>query len=147
VGFVKEKAYAGKYEEEPFNFEHFNLSSLGLFRNGQSLPFREMYSPNFKDGLYTRDYVISMIQNTEHLDRNINNGINMDMFANGGYALYTFNLTPDFSINQSQIPRDGNLRLDVKFAAPTPESINVIVYGLFDGEIQISKSHEIITDK
>ena len=144
VGLVKAKAYSGGYGAEPFNFEHFNLTSLGLFRNGQALPYREIYSPNFKENLFTRDYVMSIIQGTEHLDRNMNNAITMEMFSKGGYSLFTFNLTPDFCLAQAQMPRDGNLRLDMKFASPLEDSINVIVYGLFDAELQITKDKDII---
>ena len=68
----------------------------------------------------------------------------MEKFANGGCALFTFNLTSDFCITQTQMPRDGNIRLDLKFARNLGEPINIIVYGLFDTEIQITKDREII---
>ena len=46
----------------------------------------------------------------------------------------------------SQMPRDGNLRLDIKFHIALPDSINVMVYGIFDAEIQITKDNTIICD-
>ena len=69
VAFVKAIAYNGReLESDPFNFEHFNVCSVGLFRDGQSLPYRELYEPNFKEGLYTREYVKSIAHCTQHLN-------------------------------------------------------------------------------
>ena len=145
VGFVKASAYNGsELEADPFNFEHFNVSSVGLFRDGQSLPYRELYEPNFKEGLYTREYVKSIVHCTQHLNTNLSNGIDLEKFANGGYTFFTFNLTPDFDYNQRQSPHDGNLRLEVKFAEPLAKAINVLIYATFDSELQITKDREIV---
>ena len=70
----------------------------------------------------------------------------MDAFANGGYTFFTFNLTPDFDYSQRQMPRDGHIRLEVKFAKALEKSINVIVYGIFDAQLQITKYRKIICD-
>ena len=145
VAFVKASAYTGtELDSNPFNFEHFNVSSVGLFRDGQSLPYRELYEPNFKEGLYTREYLKSMVHCTQHLNTNLSNGISLDKFANGGYTFFTFNLTPDFDYNQRQMPRDGNLRLEIKFAEPLAKAINVLIYATFDSELQITKNREIV---
>ena len=145
VGFVKAAAYNGSdLEADPFNFEHFDVSSVGLFRDGQSLPYRELYEPNFAEGLYTREYVKSIVHCTQHLNTNLTNGIDLEKFARGGYTFFTFNLTPDFDYNQRQMPRDGNLRLEVKFAKPLDKAINVLIYATFDSELQITKNREIV---
>ena len=145
VGFVKASAYNGsELESNPFNFEHFNVNSVGLFRDGQSLPYRELYEPNFDEGLYVREYVKSIVHCTQHLNTNLNNGIDLDKFVNGGYTFFTFNLTPDFDYTQRQMPRDGNLRLEVKFAKPLDKAINVLIYATFDTDLQITKTGQII---
>ena len=145
VAFVKASAFNGReLESDPFLFEHFNVCSVGLFRDGQSLPYRELYEPNFKEDLYTREYVKSIVQCTQHLNTNLTNGIDMEKFATGGYTFFTFNLTPDFDYNQRQMPRDGNLRLEIKFAEPLAKAINVLIYATFDSSLQITKERDII---
>ena len=144
VGFVKARAFVGDYKNDPFNFENFDISSVGLLRDGQAYPYRDIYTPDFENELYTREYFTSIIQNTEHLNTNMNNCVTKDLFCNFGRCIFTFSTTPDLSIGLTQLPRDGNLRLDVKFAKPLPEGINVVIYGLFDGEIQITKDMEIL---
>ena len=146
VAMVKSSAYTGDHLHDSFNFEHFNVKSIGLFRDGQSLPHRQIYQPDFDAKLFTCDYVKAIIHNTEHLNTNLNNGIDMADFATGGYCFFTFNLTPDFDMTQVQVARDGNLRLDIRFAKGLAEAINVIIYATFDAEIQITNDREIIID-
>ena len=145
VGMVKSVSFTGSAAaSNPFEFDHFNVQSIGLFRDGQSLPYRELYQPNFKNGICVRDYMRSIIHNTQHMNTNLNNGITLEDFASGKYALFTFNLTPDFDIYQTQMARDANLRLELKFRSPLAEAINVIVYGTFDTQIQITQDREVI---
>jgi hypothetical protein len=144
VGFVKATAFAGDYKSNPFNFEHFNVNSVGLLCDGQAVPFRDIYEPDFDNKLFTREFQMAMIQNTEHFNTDRNNGITMKMFSEGGYCFFTFNLTADLNMNGVQPPRDGNLRLDVKFAKPLADGINVIIYGIFDSEIQIGKNRQVV---
>ena len=42
------------------------------------------------------------------------------------------------------MPRDGNLRLEIKFAEPLAKAINVLIYATFDSELQITKNREIV---
>ena len=70
----------------------------------------------------------------------------MDDFSKKGYAFFTFNLTPDFDMNQVQQARDANLRLDMTFAETLKDAINVIAYGIFDAKIEITGNLRIITD-
>jgi hypothetical protein len=147
VGFVKSAGFIGDdLSAAPFDFDHFHVNSVGLYRDGLSMPFRDIYQPGFgkTPALVLKDYVRSMIHNTQHLNTNMNNGIRLEDFESGKYTLFTFNLTPDFDMTQTQLPRDGNLRLEVKFAKELDTSINVIVYGMFDTQLEISKSREII---
>lgn len=146
VGFVSASGFSGELEADPFKFDHFNVNSVGLFRDGQPIPYREVYEPNFQQGLYVKEYFRSIVHCTQHLNANLNNGINLDDFGSGKYTLFTFNLTPDFDYTQCQMPRDANLRLEVKFGTPLDKAINVIVYGVFDTQLQITRNRRIITD-
>lgn len=77
-----------------------------------------------------------------YLDRNLNNGITSTNFKST-YPFFTFVLAPDFDIQQTQLQKQGNLRIDIKFTSST-DSINLLVYGIFDGDVQINKNRTII---
>lgn len=140
VGFVKTTAFNGTgLVDSPFTFNDFTVSSIGLYRNGQLVPFSDMY-----EGKGMKEYLRSIVHNTQLLNTNFTNGISFAPFQNGPYTLFTFNLTPDFDMTHSQLPRDGNLRLEIKFRNPLAEPINVVIYGTFDSQIQITKNRQII---
>lgn len=145
VGMVKSEAFNGDtVESNPFQFEHFDVQSVGLYRDGQSVPYNQVYEPNFTENLYVREYVKSIIHGPQHLNTNLNNGIRLKDFGDGKYCLFTFNLTPDFDNKDPQVARDGNLRLELKFRTALAKAINVIVYGVFDTQLQVTKQRDII---
>jgi hypothetical protein len=80
----------------------------------------------------------------EHMRLNVNNGISLAEFQSGDKAFFTFNLTPDYTLAQRQMPRGGNLRLDLKFEKPLDVAINVIVLGLYDATLSVTKERKII---
>lgn len=148
IGFVDAQAFNGHLDKPPFHFEHFKVNHIALYRDGQAIPYKRPYNPQFKqnNNLITDTYVRSILQNTQLLNTNYSNGIDMQDFLKNGYCLFTFNLTPDFEINQPQMLNDANLRLDIRFAAPLASAINVVCYAIYDANLYITKDRQIITD-
>ena len=148
VGMVSNAAFVGAYGSNPFNFQSFQVSYVGLFRDGECVPERTPYDmPD--DRHYTRAY-LGTIHALEQFNRNENNGITLRDFL-GGNMLFAFNLTPDMSVGGNsggcQQPfRNGNLRLEMRFRAALPAAINVIYYGVFDGKVEITKDRAIHLD-
>ena len=95
---------------------------------------------------FTDAYVRSILQNTQMLNTNNNNGIDMKDFSENGYTFFTFNLAPNFDMNQVKIPRDANFRLGMRFSEALKHSINVIAYAIYDAKVQITGDRHIITD-
>ena len=144
VGLVRNDAYNGTYTQNPYNFQHFNLNNIGLYREGEPIPYRP-FEPNFANGCYVREYM-SLIQSLDLFNKPEDDDISLAEFANG-YTIYAFNLTPDLSIGgYSQTSRDGNIRLEMKFSQALETTVNVIVMGIFDGRIEITKHRNVITD-
>lgn len=148
VAFVKQSAFDGDLTSSPFYFDHFDVQNVALYLDGQSVPYKRAYEQNFTKNSrqYADTYVRSILQCTELFNKNCNNGIDMNDFANEGYTFFTFNLTPDFDMNQTQQPNDANLRLDIRFKKALPNAINLIAYGIFDANLYITKDREIIRD-
>jgi hypothetical protein len=54
LGMVSQRAFVGDYGLSPFNFQHFNASSVSIKVNSQTTP-QEPWSPNFEDNLFARE--------------------------------------------------------------------------------------------
>lgn len=144
VGFVRNDAYNGAYGQNPFNFKHFNINQISLFREGESLPFRP-FTPDFANNKYQREYM-SLMQAINIYNKNEDVDITPEEYKTG-YTIFGFNLTPDLSVaDHAQPIRDGNIRLEVKFSGATAATANVIVMGVFDAKLEITKYRNVLMD-
>jgi hypothetical protein len=144
LGMVENDAFNGNLKKNPFNFQHFDLNFLALYRDGEATPYRP-FQPDFANGQCMLDYM-SLFQSLELWNRDETVPITFEEFK-GGYTLYTFNLAPDLALTGHEQPyRDGNLRLEFKFAKSLPKTINVVLMAVFDGRIEITKSRDVLLD-
>ena len=141
-GLVKETAYSGNYGLNPFNFEHFGANHISLFENGHLVTNKPL-EPDFAGKKYLREYNFFLKSLRRYYsDRAIT--INREEYGNG-YTLYAFDLTPDKSGGLCQSPpRSGSLRLELKFAAATAQTISIICYGLFRNIMEIDQYRNVV---
>ena len=97
----------------------------------------------FASDNYSTSYMQSIVRNLGYLNKNMNCGITLEEFKTK-YPLFTFVLAPDLDINQSQLPQQGNFKLDIKFGSPLETPAYVIIYGVFENEIQITSKRSIL---
>jgi hypothetical protein len=147
MGMVSNDAFNGNLKKDPLTFDHFNINFLALHREGECVPFARPLQPDFENGLVVREYM-QMIQCLEMFHRNENNGITLKDFAEGGKTLFVFNLTPDLNAANGgccgQPYKTGNLRMELHFAKALVEPINVILFALCDGKLEITKARQIV---
>lgn len=144
IGCVDNRAFNGELERNPFNFQHFSLSELGVYLDGQLhgiKPLKLDYRRNRYVAAFTGLFV-----GTGKDNRDEGNGINRSDFANG-YALYAFDLTPDLSeADHFNLSRQGTVRIDLKFAAALENTITVIAYAEFENMIEIDRNRNVVFD-
>lgn len=143
-GMVKNSSFNGNKSENPFNFEHFNVNFVGLYKDGECVPSREL-TPDFKNGICTREY-ISLMSSVGVYGKNIATSISLEEYKNNGYVLFGFNLSPDldYSAMCKQVNKFGSLRLELRFEEALTASINIVMMAIFDGEIQITKMGNVL---
>ena len=144
IAMVSNAAYNGDVEKNPFNFQHFDLDSLTLYRDGLSVSGRP-FTPDFDSGKTMRSYMQTM-QTFHYYNNDDTNGLTLEEF-NDGYTIFAFDLTADKDIAATH--RQGrttrNLRLDLTFTKATPETINVLLYAVYDSKIEITQQRDVIT--
>ena len=146
VGLVASIALNGAYKMNPFNFQHFNVSSLGISVNGESLlskPFKLSFSNNPR---YIEAF-LSQFAGTGKIFLDDGNGIARDEFPKG-FALYCFDLTPDMCSTGQHFNtvQKGNLAIDIQFSTVPTNAVSLVCYGEFKNIIYIDSERNVVYD-
>jgi len=142
LALVRNDAYNGAYNQNPFNFEHFNLDSLKLSDSSGTSHYEE-YNPDFANNKFAREYTalykaMGIYNQADSID------ITKNEFKNG-FTIFGFNLTPDgHASGHVQVTHNSNVRLDLKFSTALATSINLVAMGIFDANVQITKERKVI---
>ena len=144
LGCVDNDAFNGHYEKNPFNFKHYNMTQLRVYLDGQQQNIRPL-DLNFETHQYINAYM-TLYSGTGKQFVDEGNEIHREDYSRG-YALYAFDLTPDLAEDDHfNLIKEGNVRVDMKFAAALPNTINIIVYAEFENIIEIDRSRNVIFD-
>jgi hypothetical protein len=144
IGCVDNDSLNGTFQKNPYNFKHFSLNYLALHVDGQNEVYRPL-QPNYAAGNYIQSFcnLFSGIGKS-YKDEGVQ--ISRHSYARG-YALYAYDLSPDLADGgHFNLLKTGCVRLEMKFAAALPNTVNVIVYAEFENIVQIDKNRRIIVD-
>ena len=158
VGLVHVDATTGEYDKNPYNFQHFGVTSVSLTANRQEIPFKLLtlkYSkdPNGKidpanDAELDFDEAYNILfSGTEKIYSNAGLNITREDYP-GGYALYAFDLTPDMckSADYFNTVQRGSLTLALTFETSKDHAIGMVCYGDFENIIRIDSERNAIYD-
>ena len=143
IGLLDHEAHTGKVGLNPFNFQHFNLSRIAIYRDGD-LTAGQTLTTDYTKKLYTRAYVNSQAS-LGYFNTDDTNGLTMEHFEKG-YNLYVFDLTPD-GVNDATHRSPlafSSLRLEIDFSKALAKPINVLVLAVFDAKLEITKLRDVV---
>jgi len=141
IALVRQDRVNGKYNLNPFKFEHFNLLHLEVKVNGQTIPADSLTMDyNIKD--YQRAYLNTLA--ALGLDTG-NNGLTLtpDLWEKA-YNLYAFKLVPGpikAAVESTHVK--GAVDLSFKFKTAVVEPIEVIVYYETNKTLEISSVNKV----
>ena len=142
IGLVKNAAYNGSHNMNPFNFEHFNLNHLSLHVDGRpdTIP---SFSPDYSNNLYARSFH-SLFDVTGNV--NCNDDIDLERSDYpGGNCLYAFRLAHQAD-GVFDLMHNGSIRVDLKFSQALDTTVNVIVYAEYENVVQMDQARNLILD-
>ena len=140
VGFVDTQAYLGSELQSPYNFKNYGLNFLNVEINGASFP-KYPFKPNFAEKQYVVPY-LNLFTGSGTLNTNSSNNIEREDFPSG-YAIYVIPIDVYVSDDWITPQKSGNTRLNVEFSSPLPESVTMLLYGVFDDIIEIDRSRNV----
>ena len=158
VGLVHVDATTGEYDKNPYNFQHFGVTSVSLTANGQEIPFKLLTLKYPKDPagkidpandteLDFDEAYNTLFSGTGKIYSNTGLDITREDYP-GGYALYAFDLTPDMckSADYFNTVQRGSLTLALTFGESTDHAIGMVCYGDFENIIRIDSERNAIYD-
>ena len=158
VGLVHVDATTGEYDKNPYNFQHFGVTSVSLTANGQEIPFKLLTLKYPKDPagkidpandaeLDFDEAYNTLFSGTGKIHSNAGLDITREDYP-GGYALYAFDLTPDMckSADYFNTVQRGTLTLALTFEASHKHAIGMVCYGDFENIIRIDSERNAIYD-
>lgn len=144
IGCVDNRAFNGTYNLNPFNFQHFSMTEISVYLDGQQHGIKPL-ALNYTSGQYVNAFM-NLFTGTGKANQDEGNDIDRSEF-DSGYALYVFDLTPDISENDSfNLVRNGTVRLNMKFGAALARTITAVVYAEFENIIEIDRNRNIVFD-
>jgi hypothetical protein len=144
VGMVDNDALNGVYTKNPYNFKHYNLAQLKLYLDGQQQSFNPI-DTDFVNNQFIKAY-LSLFEGTGKFGKNEGVDIKRNEYSEG-YTLFAWDLSPDLSDHDHlNLARVGSVRLDAKFRAALPNTINVIVYAEFESLIEIDRNKNVLCE-
>jgi hypothetical protein len=145
IGFVDNGAFNGAKNKNPFNFQHFSVTELAVHMDGQQQQAIKPLRLDYDNNHYISSY-LSMFSGTGKINRDDGNFVTRDEYPNG-YALYTFDLSPDLAEDDHfNLSREGSVRLVVRFGKALTASLTVIVYGEFENIIEVDRNRNVLFD-
>lgn len=134
-------AVNGQYSLNPFLFNHYDISFLCVYVDGQPVPGKPL-ELDFPNKNYIRAY--HSLFSGFNQDKGIY--LTREEFSNG-YTLFAFDLTPDLCDGPHlNLQRQGNLRVEIKFLQALNKTISVLIYAEFENVIEITKTRHVLCD-
>ena len=130
VGMVRSQAYYGDNNLNPYHFEHFDVSNIVFFVNGESTP-RPSFKLDVGNGIYLQG-LNSLYKITGKTMENSDIGITRDTYRQG-YTLIGFDVDPTTSPEFRYVgkPTEGHTKLEIRFKNGLPAPVTVILYATF----------------
>ncbi|XP_054709220.1 uncharacterized protein F54H12.2-like [Uloborus diversus] len=140
VASVDNDAFNGSYKKSPFEFKHYDINFIGVYIDGQPMPHNPL-QPDFTNKNY-----IPAFNNLFCTSEDRGLYLSREEFPDG-YCLFHFDLSPDLcDVAHLNLVRHSNLRLELKFKVPLPQTISLMVYAEFENLIEINKARNILYD-
>ena len=148
-GLVKATSYTGAYGKNPYNFENFKVTRVGLSVNGEEIPLKQLvlqYDESKSDVDFIQAYN-TLFSGTGKMYANMGLDITREDYPNG-YTLYAFDLTPDMcnAADYFNTVQRGSLSVDITFDGQTEDPLAMVCYADFENIIRIDSERNVIYD-
>ena len=139
LAFVSAEALGGSIHRNPYNLKTYGCDYIGVTLNGVPAPAGALRF-DFAEGSYVRSYAELYNGRPNVSDKS---RIGLHEFPNG-YSLFVINLSPQNN-GEEHYPsiRQGNVRLEVTFSSPLPESVIMLARVTYPGLFSVDHARNV----
>ncbi len=139
IAFVRNDAFTGDRNRDPFNYLDIGISHYALKIGGEYIPYPEIAQQNSK--IFP---LFALLDATGALYDEVDLGIDLDNYATGNNFL-AFDLTNSKSQAGSsfELPATKSVNLEITLTNPINFVVTMIVYAEYDAELEISKTGSV----
>ena len=142
IGIVKEESYNGKLTENPYEFNHHNLTEASLVVNGRHEP-SELYRMN-KDTGDTADIYEHFLENTGIKTDDREFAVSKETYLDGSFLL-VWDRTPDKCNRYHRHQMDGGtIDTNLNLKTSTDDTLTVIIYATYSTDLIIDDKNNVI---
>lgn len=148
IAFVSTAHYNGDRTKNPFNLQHFNISSLRILKNGLEYPYPETLTDfkNTPQSFIEAYHRMMMSFGADYNDHVVS--VTPYEYANG-YFFYSFYMAPDQESgsdlnNLSNKP--SQIRIELRFAENLGEAVQMLVYYESDSTVSIDHLRRVVVE-
>ena len=144
IGMVETAAYQGDPQKNPFNFQHFGLQEICLYKDGVPYP-RPMIKLDIENGICADAYHHFMTSLKAAYSRFVPGRLTMEDYKSG-YTLFSYDMSPDQlgSVHPGSLhDANANIRLEMRFKSPITHNVTLLVYCEEDYLMEIRKDRRV----
>lgn len=146
IGMVETDSYHGKTDKNPFNFQHFDLAEICLYKDGIPYP-RPLTKLDFRNKICAEAYHNFMTSMGAAYSDFVPHITKKDYM--NGYSLFSYDMSPDQlgSLHPaSLLNMNSNIRLEMKFKNPLPKNITLLIYSESEHLMEIHRDRRVTLD-
>jgi hypothetical protein len=143
---IKNTDFLGTMDTNPYNFRHYDLNYFALYVNGKQIPPEGLSLGMGHEKTSVMGYS-TLFEGSGIHHSNSGLQITHDLYINGFFML-AFDLTPDRAASEghSSNPKNGTIRLELKFEKALPDPVTCLLYLEYDNSVRVDYLRNVTTD-
>ena len=144
LAMVETEAFQGRRDKNPFNFQHFGLTEICLYKDGSPYP-RPPIKLDIDNGVCAEAYHHFMTSLNAAYTRWIPGKLTLQEYMHGN-TLFSYDTSPDQlgSVHPGSIHgATSNVRLEMKFKAALTKNVTLLIYSEEEYLMEIRKDRTV----
>ena len=143
IVMVKDSAFSGAPDEDPFEFTDFGMRRITVIINGKEYPLPGGINVNLKENIYFEAYN-SLFANTGYHNKNATCQISPEHFKKNCFIIpldFSYDLTSGYYVRP---PNQGQMSIEIRLAEKLDKAVTVIHVDVYDAAVDLNNIRTLV---